>query len=88
MTAQETLDRSIAPRVGDMCVWRDSRVTVKSVAADGTVSALLECENWYSDFTMTAAGWRESVARTLSHDGVTFTPALDNAAPPVVQCAT
>lgn len=88
MTAQETLDRACAPRVGDVFVWRDSRVTVKSVAADGTVGALLECENWYSDFTMTAAGWRDSVARTLAHDGVTFTPALDTAAVGVVQCAT
>lgn len=88
MTTQETLARALAPRVGDVFEWRDSRVTVKCVLWDGTVGALLECENWYSDFTMTAAGWRDSVARTLAHDGVTFTPALDTAVAGVVQCAT
>lgn len=88
MTAQDTIDRATAPRVGDVFVWRDSRVTVKSVAADGTVGALLECENWYSDFTMTATGWRDSVTNTFAHDGVTFTPALDTASACVVQCAT
>lgn len=88
MTAQDTIDRATAPRVGDVFVWRDSRVTVKCVAADGTVSTLVKHENLYSDASCSSEEWRKAVATVMRHDGVTFTPALDTAAAGVVQCAT
>ena len=87
-TDEARLKRACAPRVGDVFEWRDSRFTVKDVAPDGTVGTLLECENWFMDSTFTRDGWASAVQRTLAHAGVTFTPALDNGAAGVVECAT